>query len=100
MLSCWHDLLFFLSLTVLSFSSFHGLVVWGWGLWTDSVLTLSRPCTEDSKIIIGRTNYYVLHCTVGICIVLVGPTNYVLHCTIGICIVLVEPTNYDIQCIL
>ena len=27
MLSCWHDLLFLLSPTVLSFSSFHGLVV-------------------------------------------------------------------------
>ena len=41
MLSCWHDLLFlFLSRTILSFSSFNGLVVWGWGLWTDSVLTL------------------------------------------------------------
>ena len=25
--------LYFLSPTVLSFSSFHGLVVWGWGLW-------------------------------------------------------------------
>ena len=48
----WHDLLSFLSPTVLTFSSFHGLVVWGWGLWTDSVLTLSLPCTADSKIII------------------------------------------------
>ena len=48
--SCWHDLLFlFLSPTVLSFSSFHGLVVWGWGLWTDSVFSLSRPCIADSK---------------------------------------------------
>ena len=26
---------------VLSFSSFHGLVVWGWGLWTDRVSSLS-----------------------------------------------------------
>ena len=42
----------FLSPTVLSFFSFQGLVVCGWGLWTDSVLTLSRPCTADSKIII------------------------------------------------
>ena len=56
MLSCWHDLLSFLSPTVLSFSSFHGLVVWGWGLWTDSVLTLSRPCPADSKIIIIKQN--------------------------------------------
>ena len=42
MLSCWHDLLIlFLSPAVLSFSSFHGLVVWGWGLWTDRVFSLS-----------------------------------------------------------
>ena len=41
MLSCWHDLLSFLSPTVLSFSSFHGLVVWGWGLWTHRVSSLS-----------------------------------------------------------
>ena len=26
--------------------------LWGWGHWTDSVLTLSWPCTADSKIII------------------------------------------------
>ena len=31
----------FLSPTVLSFSSFHGLVVWGWCLWTDRVPSLS-----------------------------------------------------------
>ena len=31
----------FLSPTVLSFSSFHGLAVWGWGLWTDRVFSLS-----------------------------------------------------------
>ena len=30
----------FLSPTILSFSSFHGLVVWGWGLWTDRVFSL------------------------------------------------------------
>ena len=41
MLSCWHDLLSFLSPTVLSVSSLHGLVVWGWGLWTDRVFSLS-----------------------------------------------------------
>ena len=41
MLSCRHDMVFlFLSPTVLSFSSFHGLVVWGWGLWTDRVFSL------------------------------------------------------------
>ena len=39
----------FLSPTDLSFSSFHELVVWVWGLWTDSVLTLSRPCTTNSN---------------------------------------------------
>ena len=31
----------FLSPTVLSFSSFRGLVVWGWSLWTDRVFSLS-----------------------------------------------------------
>ena len=31
---------FFLSPTIFSFSFFHGLVVWGWGLRIDSVLTL------------------------------------------------------------
>ena len=30
----------FLSPTVLSFSCFHGLVVWDWGLWTDRVFSL------------------------------------------------------------
>ena len=27
--------------TILSFSSFHGLAVWGWGLWPDRVFSLS-----------------------------------------------------------
>ena len=50
MLYFWHDLLgFFLSPTGLSFFSYYGLVVWGFGLWTDSILTLSQPCTADSK---------------------------------------------------
>ena len=31
----------FLSPTILSFSSFHGLVVWSCGLWTDRVFSLS-----------------------------------------------------------
>ena len=31
----------FLFPTVLSVSSFRGLVVWGWGLWTDRVSSLS-----------------------------------------------------------
>ena len=39
-------------ITILFFSSFNGLVVWGWGLRTDSVLILSRPCTAHSNIII------------------------------------------------
>ena len=39
-----------LSYTVLSFSPFHGLVVWGWGLWTDRVFSLSPGLsTADSK---------------------------------------------------
>ena len=42
----------FLSPTILYFSSFNRLVVWGWGLRTDSVLTFSRPCTADSNLII------------------------------------------------
>ena len=36
MLSCWHDLLFFLSPTVLSF-----LPSMGWCIWTDRVFSLS-----------------------------------------------------------
>ena len=40
LLSCWHDLLFlFLYPTILSSSSFHMLVVWGWGLWTHRVFS-------------------------------------------------------------
>ena len=51
MLSCWHDLLFlFLSPTVLSFSSFHGLVVWGSGLWTDRVFSLSPGPAQRTPI--------------------------------------------------
>ena len=42
----WHNLLF-LSFTLSSISSIHGLVVWGWGLRIDSVLTLFQPCTAD-----------------------------------------------------
>ena len=43
---------FFLSPTIFSFFYFHGLVVWDWGLQIDSVLTLFRPCTADSILII------------------------------------------------
>ena len=38
----------FLSPTVLSFSSFHGLVVWGWGLWTDRVSSLSPGLSQQT----------------------------------------------------
>ena len=38
-LSCWHDLLFFVSYYFIFFLPW--VVVWGSGLWTDSVLTLS-----------------------------------------------------------
>ena len=43
MLSCGinSSVLYFLSPTILSFSSFHGLVVWGWRLRTDRVFSLS-----------------------------------------------------------
>ena len=41
-LSAW-SALSFLSPTILSSSSLYGLVVWGWGLWTDRVFSLS-PC--------------------------------------------------------
>ena len=38
----------FLSPTVLSFSSFHGLVVWGCGLWTDKVYSLSPGLAQPT----------------------------------------------------
>ena len=41
---------FFLSPTVLSFYSFHGLVVWGWGLWTDRVVSLSPGLAQRTPI--------------------------------------------------
>ena len=48
MLFCWHDLLSFVSYYFIFFF-LPWVVMWGWGLWTDSVLTLSRPCTADSS---------------------------------------------------
>ena len=36
----------FLSPTVLSFYSFHGMVVGGWGLWTDKMFSLSPGLTQ------------------------------------------------------
>ena len=42
MLSCWHDLLFlFCLLLFYPFLNIHGLVVWGWGLLTGRVFSLS-----------------------------------------------------------
>ena len=38
-----------LSPAVLSFSSFHGLVVWGWGLWTDRVSPLSPGLAQRTQ---------------------------------------------------
>ena len=52
MLSCWHDLLFLFCLLLFYFcSSFHGLVVWCWGLWTDRVLSLSPGLHSGLQII-------------------------------------------------
>ena len=39
----------FLSPTVLSFSSFQGLVAWGWGLWTDRVFSLSPGLAQRTS---------------------------------------------------
>ena len=51
MLSSWHDLLFnsLASPTILSSSlSFYGLVVWVWGLWTDTVFSLSPGLAQQT----------------------------------------------------
>ena len=40
----------FLSPTIFFFSSFHGLVVWGWGLWIDRVFSLSPGLTLQSLV--------------------------------------------------
>ena len=51
----------FLSQTILSFSSFHWLVVWGWGLWTDSVThSLSTLHSGLQIIIIIKLNFPIL----------------------------------------
>ena len=53
-LLAWYALSF-LTPTILSFSSFHGLVVvvWGWGIWTDRVFSLSpglvQPTPNDNN---------------------------------------------------
>ena len=37
-----------LTFCLLSLLSFYGLVLWGWGFWTDRVLiALSQPCIAD-----------------------------------------------------
>ena len=36
----------FLSPTILSSPSYHGLVVWGWGLWIDRVFSLSPSLAQ------------------------------------------------------
>ena len=41
MLSCWPNLLFFLSPTIFSVFSIHGLVMWACGLWIDRMFSLS-----------------------------------------------------------
>ena len=41
MFFCWPDLLFLLVSYYFIFSSFHGLVVWGWGLLIVRVFSLS-----------------------------------------------------------
>ena len=66
MLFCWHDLLIlFLSASVLSFSSFHLLVVWGWGLWTDRVLlspglAQQTPNNNNTKILSNKSRFFFL----------------------------------------
>ena len=37
-----------MSHTILSSSSFHGLVVWDWGLWTDRVFSLSPGLAQQT----------------------------------------------------
>ena len=46
----------FLSLAILSFSSFHGLVVWGWDLRTDRVFSLSPGLALRTPV--NNNNYY------------------------------------------
>ena len=55
----------FLSPTILSVSSFHGLVVWGWGLWTDRVFSLS-PCLAQRTPNNNNNNYNNNNCHVRI----------------------------------
>ena len=57
MLYCWPNLLFIFVYYCFLFYSLHGLLLWGWSLLIDSVLTLSQPCTVthfnyNNKIII------------------------------------------------
>ena len=47
---------FFLTPTILFFSSFHGLVVWGWSLWTDRLFSLSPGLAQPTPTIIIITS--------------------------------------------
>ena len=64
MLSCMLALsaLSFLSPTILSFSYFHGLVVRGWGLWTDRVSSLSPGLAQRTQIDNKKNNNNQCHC--------------------------------------
>ena len=48
----------FSSPTILSFSSFHGLVVWGWGLRTDRVFSLSSGLALRTLVNNNNNNNY------------------------------------------
>ena len=48
---------FFLSPTVLCFASFHGLVVSGWGIWTDRVFSLSPGFAQPTPINNNNNNW-------------------------------------------
>ena len=47
--------------TVFSSSSFHGLVVWGWGLWTDRVFSLSPGLAQRTPNNNNNSNSYADH---------------------------------------
>ena len=48
-MSLWNDLSDPVFDGILYFSSFHGLVVWGWGLWTDRVFSLSPGLAQRTR---------------------------------------------------
>ena len=53
-LSAWSGLSL-LTPTILSFSSFHGLVLWGWGLWTECSHSLQALHSRLQMIIILKS---------------------------------------------